>query len=126
MARAAVEAIAYQVRDVFDVMRREAGRELGSLLADGGATRNDVLMQFQADVLGVPVLRNGSAEVSALGAAYLAGLASGVWSSVGEIEGLPRERERFEPNMEAQERESLYVGWQKAVAQATYGAGRAV
>jgi glycerol kinase len=126
MARAAVEAIAYQVRDVFDVMRREAGRELDSLLADGGAARNDVLMQFQADVLGVPVLRNGSAEVSALGAAYLAGLASGVWSSVGEIEGLPRERERFEPHMEAQERESLYVGWQKAVAQATYGAGRAV
>jgi glycerol kinase len=124
MARAAVEAIAFQVRDVFDVMRREAGHDLMALLADGGAARNDALMQFQADVLGVPVLRNSSTEVSALGAAYLAGLATGVWSSVGEIESLPRERERFEPRMGAQERALRYDGWQRAVARATYDTAR--
>jgi glycerol kinase len=125
IARAAIEAIAYQVRDVFDIMRREAGHDLKALLADGGATRNERLMQFQAGILDVPVLRNESAEVSALGAAYLAGLAAGVWSSVSEIEDLPRERQRFEPQMEAQERDALYSGWQKAVAQATYDNGRA-
>jgi glycerol kinase len=125
IARAAIEAIAYPVRDVFDIMRREARHDLKALLADGGATRNERLMQFQAGILDVPVLRNESAEVSALGAAYLAGLAAGVWSSVGEIEDLPRERQRFEPQMEAQEREALYSGWRKAVAQATHDSGRA-
>jgi glycerol kinase len=81
-------------------------------------------MQLQADLLGVPVLRNSSTEVSALGTAYLAGLATGVWSSVGEIESLPRERERFEPRMGAQERALRYDGWQRAVARATYDTAR--
>jgi glycerol kinase len=82
LARAAVEAIAYQVRDVFDVMRIEAGADLNVLLADGGASRNTMLMQFQADILGRPVLQNGSADVSALRAVYLAGPMTGQWQSL--------------------------------------------
>ena len=116
LARAAVEAIAYQIRDVFDVMGREAGTDLTVLLADGGASRNTMLMQFQADMLGRPVLRNESADVSALGAAYLAGLMSGQWSSLDEITQLPRPQTLFKPEMTAQEREALYAGWQTAIA----------
>lgn len=124
VAHAALESIAYQVRDVFDVMQAEAGRDLQVLLADGGATRNDMLMQLQADIIGKPVLRNLSTDVSPLGAAYLAGLATGVWSSLEEIEGLPRERDVFEPRMSKMEREALYGGWQWAVTRATYDAER--
>ncbi|MEO8285286.1 MAG: glycerol kinase GlpK [Chloroflexota bacterium] len=120
IARAAVESVAYQVRDVFDIMRTEAGYDLQVLLADGGATRNEMLMQFQADMIGLPVLRNLSTDVSALGAAYLAGLAMGMWSSVDEIEQLRRSRDRFEPSMPASERDRLYDGWVRAVARATY------
>jgi glycerol kinase len=75
-------------------------------------------MQFQADVLGCPVLRNTSPDVSALGAAFLAGLAAGVWSGVDELASLPREFERFEPQMTEQQRHDLYAGWQMAVAKA--------
>lgn len=126
LARAAVEAIAYQVRDVFDVMQAEAGADLKLLLADGGASRNAMLMQFQADIIGRPVLRSASAEASPLGAAYLAGLAIGVWPNLDAITGLPRPREPFEPRMPAPERARLYAGWQTAVARATLGteAGR--
>ena len=108
LARAAVEAIAYQVRDVFDVMQAASGGALRVLLADGGVTRNAQLMQFQADILGVPVQRNDTPELSAMGAAYLAGLAAGVWASTDEIEALPRSVVRFEPAMAAAERERLY------------------
>ena len=80
LARAALEAIAYQVRDVFDAMQAEAGAPLSTLLADGGASRSDLLMQFQADMLGCPVMRSTSPDVSPLGAAFLAGLAVGIWS----------------------------------------------
>ncbi len=87
LARATLASIAHQVRDVFDLMQAEAGLELEVLLADGGATRNDQLMQLQADLLGRPVLRTTSAEVSALGAAYLAGLAVGFWYVRGAAGG---------------------------------------
>jgi len=119
LARATMEAIAYQVRDVFDVMQSEAGAELKVLLADGGAARNDALMQFQSDVIGRPLLRSTSAGAAPLGAAYLAGLAVGTWRTLEEIEQLPRPREPFEPHISEQDRARLYAGWQTAVARAT-------
>lgn len=118
VARAVIESIAYQVRDVFDAMQADAGVTLRSLLADGGATRNDQLMQFQADILNCAVSRNSSPEVSPLGAAFLAGLAIGFWSNLDEVAALPREFERFEPNMPDSQRAELYAGWQAAVARA--------
>ena len=118
VARAVIDSIAYQIRDVFDLMQAESGNKLEALLADGGATRNDQLMQFQADILGCPVLRNTSPDVSALGAAFLAGLAAGVWSGIDEIAQLPREFDRFEPKMTEKRRQDLYAGWQAAVAKA--------
>ena len=78
----------YQVRDVFDAMQAEANEPLSTLLADGGASRSDLLMQFQADMLGCPVMRSASPDVSPLGAAFLAGLAVGIWSNETEIERL--------------------------------------
>ncbi len=120
VARATLESIAYQVRDVFDAMQAEAGVGLEFLLADGGASRNDQLMQFQADIVGVPVLRSTSADVSALGAAYLAGLAVGMWSSLDEVAALPRGHDRFEPQMQADRRDALVAGWQQAIAQAMH------
>jgi len=120
VAFATLASIAHQVRDVFDLMQDESGRELEVLLADGGATRNDQLMQLQADLLGRPVLRTTSAEVSALGAAHLAGLATGFWSSEEELAALPRERDRFEPRMSAAERESRHAAWQEAVGRARW------
>ena len=101
-------------------MRAASETELGVLLADGGAARNDQLMQFQADLLGVPVQRNDTPELSALGAAYLAGLASGVWASTDTIEALPRSVDRFVPSMGPADREALYLGWRHAVARARY------
>jgi glycerol kinase len=118
VARAVIESIAYQVRDVFDAMQEEAGITLRSLLADGGATRNNQLMQFQADILNCAVLRNSSPEVSPLGAAFLAGLAIGFWSDLEQIAALPGEFDRFEPKMPNSQRAELYGGWQEAVARA--------
>ena len=123
LALATLASIAHQIRDVFDLMQAEAGLELEVLLADGGATRNDQLMQLQADLLGRPVLRTTSAEVSALGAAYLAGLAVGFWSSEEQLAALPRERDRFAPRMSAAERESLHARWQEAVERARWKKG---
>jgi glycerol kinase len=117
-ARAAIECIAFQVRDVFEAMERDSGAPLPHLLADGGATRNAELMQFQADMLGRPVLASGTPELSALGAAWLAGLAVGVWRALDELKALPREERRFEPAMPDSRRESLYLGWKEAVARA--------
>jgi glycerol kinase len=88
------------------------------LLADGGATQNDALMQFQADIIGCPVMRNQSADVSALGAAYLAGLTMGIWQSEQEIAALPRNRQRFEPTLSPSERDQRYAGWKQAVTRA--------
>src|SRR2546430_3545913 len=90
-------------------------------LAEGGASRNGMLMQFQADIIGRPVLRSASAEASPLGAAYLAGLGVGIWRTLDEISQLPRPRDPFEPRMPAPQRSALYAGWQTAVARATLG-----
>jgi glycerol kinase len=119
LARAAIESIAYQVRDVFEAMQASAGGALSVLMVDGGVTRNEQLMQFQADILGVPVQRNDTAELSAMGAAYLAGLATGVWASTDELSALPRAIVRFEPAMAATERVRLVDGWHEAVARTT-------
>jgi glycerol kinase len=116
VARAVIESIAFQVRDVFDAMQEEAGTTLQTLLADGGATRNDQLMQFQADILGCTVSRNSSPDVSALGAAYLAGLAIGIWKDLDDIAALPRTFDRFEPAMPESWRAQRYQGWQSALA----------
>ena len=118
LARATLEAIAYQVRDVFDVMQIEAGADLKVLLTDGGASRNTLLMQFQADIIGRPLLQNASTDASALGAVYLAGLAIGQWQTLDEIRQLPRPQTLFEPRMSVRDREVLYAGWRKAVARA--------
>ena len=123
LAYATLASIAHQVRDVYDLMQAEAGIELDVLLADGGATRNDQLMQLQADILGRPVLRTTSTEVSALGAAHLAGLAAGFWSSEEELAALPRERDRFDPRMSASEREERHANWKQAVARARWQQG---
>jgi glycerol kinase len=114
LARAGIESIAYQIRDVFDAMCEDAG-PLSALLADGGASHNDALMQFQADILGVPVIRPSSTDLSALGAAWLAGLAVGMWRDVKELSQLPRQIWRFEPEMARDQRERLYAGWRDAV-----------
>jgi glycerol kinase len=116
LARAAIDSIAYQVRDVFELLAAVSGEEPSLLMADGGVTRNDQLMQFQADILGVPVQRNDTAELSAMGAAYLAGLATGLWSGTREIAELPRSVARFEPGMDIDEQTRRYGGWQDAVA----------
>ena len=118
--RAALESMAYQTRDVLDAMQADAGIELAELRADGGAIANDFLAQFQADMLGVPVVRPVVNETTALGAAYLAGLAAGIWSDRGEIAGLWAQDARFEPAVADARRDQLYAGWRKAV-QATMG-----
>lgn len=115
LARAAIESIAFQVRDVFDAMRHDIGVPLPALLADGGASGNDSLMQFQADILDCPVIRSRSADLSAQGAAWLAGLAAGVWATPNDLDRLPRQADRFEPRMPRDERERRYAGWQDAV-----------
>lgn len=120
LARATLESIAYQVRDVFEAMQSETGAGLKLLLADGGASSNNSLMQFQADILGCPVRRNLSADVSALGAAYLAGLAIGFWQSEADIAQLLRLHDCFEPQLSPARREELYRGWQHAVARTIF------
>lgn len=115
IARAAVDAMAYQTRDVLEVMQAESGLPLSTLKVDGGAAANAHLLQFQADLLDVPVRRPVVSETTALGAAYLAGLAVGYWSGLDDVRrnwALDRE---FRPHMEAAERERLYAGWRRAV-----------
>jgi glycerol kinase len=124
VARAALESIAYQIRDVFEVMTQAIGAASPTLLADGGASRNDSLMQFQADVLGCPVIRNRSTDLSAAGAAWLAGLAIGFWSSLERLEQLPRALDRFDPRMAGDERARLLHGWRDAVLRARSRDGR--
>lgn len=116
IVRATLEAIAYQTRDILEAMQADSGLDLPTLRVDGGAVSNDFLMQFQADILGAPVQRPAVTETTALGAAYLAGLAVGYWESQEEIQKQWRVDTTFEPSMSADERESLYAGWQKAVA----------
>jgi glycerol kinase len=116
IARAALESIAYQSRDLVEIMNREAGIDMAELRVDGGATENDFLMQFQADLLGVTVDRPKQVQTTAAGAAHLAGLAVGFWSSPAELDQARKSERRFEPSMGASERERLYAGWRHAVA----------
>jgi glycerol kinase len=115
LARAALEAMAYQTREVLDAMQQEAHLHLESLRVDGGVTRSNFLMQFLADMLEVPVIRTDNAESTAMGAAYLAGLAVGFWPSSDAIAALPEKQERFDPKMAQSERERLMEGWMNAV-----------
>jgi glycerol kinase len=101
-------------------MQSDVGSPLKQLLADGGAANNGQLMQFQADILGCQVSRNESAELSAIGTGYLAGLAVGIWSSTDEIERLSRVYHQFEPSFSKEERENLYSGWKDALAKAQF------
>lgn len=118
LARATVDAIAYQVADVFFAIEEAAGAKIHELHADGGATRNATLMQFQADILECPVLRSSNEELSALGAAWLAGLALGWWRSLAELETLTGSADVFAPGLAHPRRESLYRGWKQAVRRA--------
>ncbi len=118
IARAALEAIALQTLDIMDCMQKDTGLTLSALRADGGASRNNLLMQVQADVLGAPVERPKITETTALGAAYLAGLAVGFWQGQDEIESLWQLDRRFEPSMSPDQRESLVHGWRRAVERA--------
>ena len=113
--RATLESLAYQTKDVLDVMINEAGLELKSLRVDGGAVTNDFLMQFQSDMLGVPVERPVIQETTALGAAYLAGLAVGFWKSKEDIRQYWEHDVTFTQKMEAEKQKELYEGWKKAV-----------
>ncbi len=116
IVRATLESIAYQTRDVLEAMERDSGIALEALGVDGGAAVNNVLCQFQADILGVPVERPGVHETTALGAAYLAGLATGVWGSLPEIAANHRVEARYAPSMDEEARDRLYTGWSRAVA----------
>ncbi|MEW2359271.1 glycerol kinase GlpK [Spirillospora sp. NPDC029432] len=115
LARATLEAICYQTRDVVEAMREDSGVALDVLKVDGGVTANELCMQIQADVLGVPVSRPVVAETTALGAAYAAGLATGFWKSTAELAGNWNEDRRWTPGWDAEQRERGYAGWKKAV-----------
>ncbi len=118
LVRAALESIAYQTREVVDAMAHDSGLRPQALRVDGGATRNDFLCQFQADILGIPVERPATTESTALGAAYLAGLATGFWKDRQELAAHLRSGRRFEPGMDLSRREELFAGWQRAVERA--------
>lgn len=118
LARAAIDSIAYQVNDLVEAVDRCLGAPLADLRIDGGASGNDDLVQFQADLLRRPVLRNVSPDVTAVGAAYLAGVAVGIWNDDDEVERLPRSYNRFEPTLDAHARERLVAGWRAALDRA--------
>lgn len=113
--RATLESLAYQTRDVLDAMTADSGIDLKTLRVDGGVVNNNFLMQFQSDMIGVPVERPTVSETTALGAAYLAGLATGYWKNREEIKQQWMINRTFDPKMEEEEREELYSGWKKAV-----------
>jgi glycerol kinase len=115
IARAALESTAFQTAEVIDAVNADSGVPLTELKVDGGMTANDTLMQFQADILGVPVIRPVVAETTALGAAYAAGLAVGFWSDLDDLAKNWQEDKRWEPNMDSEERDRLYRNWKKAV-----------
>ncbi len=118
LARAALESVAFQSADLLDAMRADAGQPVAELRVDGGASRSDLLMQFQADLLGVPVVRPAVTETTALGAAYLAGLAVGFWKSPAEIAAQRTVERRFEPGPGAVKVRGLKAGWDRAVGRA--------
>jgi glycerol kinase len=115
LARATLEAICYQSKDVSDAMEQDSGVKLDVLKVDGGVTANDLCMQLQADILGVPVSRPVVAETTALGAAYAAGLATGFWSTTDELTANWNESKRWAPRWNDQQRADGYAGWKKAV-----------
>jgi len=115
IARAALEATAYQTREVLDAMNKDSGVNLKALKVDGGMVYNELLMQFQADILGVPVVRPVVAETTALGAAYAAGLAVGFWNNLNDLRANWQIAKTWEPAMDAGKRAELYKGWLKAV-----------
>jgi len=118
LVRAALESMAYQTRSVVECMTRDSGIRPEALRVDGGAARNSFLCQFQADILGLPVERPATAESTALGAAYLAGLATGFWRDEEELAHQFKVERRFEPAIASSRREELYGGWQRAVERA--------
>jgi glycerol kinase len=115
LARAALEATAFQSKEVVDAMNEDSGVPLESLKVDGGMVGNELLMQFQADVLDVPVIRPTIPETTSLGAAYAAGLATGVWKELDELRAHWAEDKRWEPQMDAAKRDEIYKYWKKAV-----------
>jgi glycerol kinase len=115
IVRAALESMAYQTRDVLEAMVADSRQKLEFLRVDGGAVKNNFLMQFQADILGVPVVRPAVTEMTAMGAAYLAGLGVGFWRSREEISSHWKTDRVFEPQMGPARREELYARWKKAV-----------
>lgn len=115
--RATLESLAYQTKDVLCAMEADSGIELNTLRVDGGAVKNNFLMKFQSDILDVPVERPAINETTALGAAYLAGLAVGYWKNQDEIKAQWHMDKRFEPTMEAETSEELYAGWKKQLKQ---------
>src|SRR6185437_3619571 len=118
IARAALEAIAYQSAEVLEAMQKDAGEPLSELRVDGGASANDLLMQFQADLLGVPVVRPKVLETTALGAAYLAGLTVNLWKSREALASHWQVDRRFEPRMARAEAEGRMARWREAVRRA--------
>jgi glycerol kinase len=115
IVRATLESIAYQTRDLTEAMQADSGEALKELRVDGGAASNNFLMQFQADILGCPIVRPVDAETTALGAAYLAGLATGIWKNAAELEQFWKADRVFEPKMSVDRRASLFNGWKSAV-----------
>jgi glycerol kinase len=120
IARAALEATAFQTREVLDAMNKDSGVALTALKVDGGMVYNELLMQFQADVLGVPVIRPVVAETTALGAAYAAGLATGFWAQVEDLRVNWGKDKEWDPKMDPTHREKVYGEWKKAVTR-TFG-----
>jgi len=118
LVRAAVEAMAYSTRDVLEAMRQDSGLKIRELRVDGGASVNDFLCRFQADILGVPVVRPKAVETTALGAAYLAGLGLGLWDSTAAIERLVVNERKFKPAMTRGQADRLYAGWKAAIRKA--------
>lgn len=116
VTRATLEAIAYQTKDVVDTMCKDTGIPLSHLAVDGGASRNDFLLQFQADILQTPIVRAQIEETTALGASFLAGLAVGFWSDLDELTALTKSGSHFEPQMSSDQAQQLYAGWQRAIA----------
>jgi glycerol kinase len=118
LVRAALEAIAYQTRDVLEAMQQDTSLHVPELRVDGGAATNNLLLQFQADILGCPLVRAKGTETTARGAAYLAGLAVDLWHDQTDVEALWQEDRRFLPTMSVERREYLYAGWRRAVERA--------
>jgi glycerol kinase len=115
LVRATLEAIAYQSRDVLEAMERDAGCAITILKVDGGASANNLLMQFQADILPALVMRPACVETTAQGAAFLAGLSAGVWKNQAQVGACIQAGRIFEPRLNQQKREQLYAGWLRAV-----------